>query len=260
MNATSHQHNSVEPDDNLNLTPLVGPDGEFWWEFRDPPRGTRFDSIEGFLRGEMRDATVESVLYAARLKNYSGYIKIGIVQLKTRSLRIIDAEIGEMIWESCRFEDLIVNRGNLTRAEAWISEQFSLHEGQRWRQAVPALRESRWLGYTETFYVPTPDEENELIRIVENSVGLFGLMGRYGFELGVRSLAISNEAQELHQSRLQQILEDIVHTADNRLSMAVASGDEQKIRFWQWRAKAAEYYWNKQSFVIDLPDELRLHP
>lgn len=260
MNATSHQHNSVEPEDDINLTSLAGPDGEFWWEFRDPPRGTRFDSIEGFLRGEMRDATAESVLYVARLKNYSGYIKIGTAQLKTRSLRIIDPEIGEVIWESCRFEDLIVYRGNLTRAEAWISEQLSLHEGQRWRQAVPALRESRWPGYTETFYVPTTDEENELIRIVENSVGLFGLMGRDGLELGVRSLAISNEAQELYQFRLQQILEDIVHTADNGLSIALASGDDQKIRFWKWKMKAAEYYWNNQSFAIDLPNELRLHP
>ena len=247
----------MEPHADLSLTALSGPDGEFWWEFRDPPRSNKFDSIEAFLRGEMRDATAESVLYLAHLRNYSGYIKIGIVQLKTRSLRIIDPEIGEFIWESCRFEDLIVNRGNLTRAEAWISEQLSLHEAQRWRQAVPDLRECKWPGYTETFFVPTPDEENEMVKIVENSVGLFGLMGMHGLEFGVKLLALSNEAQELYQARLQQILDNILATTEKRLAIAVASGDEQEVNDWQRRVKAAEFYLDNNSFTIDLPDSLR---
>ncbi|WP_259724976.1 hypothetical protein [Synechococcus sp. CS-1332] len=169
----------------------------------------------------------------------------------------MNPEIGEFVWESCHFEDLVVNRGNLTRAEAWISEQFSLHVGQRWRQAVPKLQERRWGGYTETFFVPTPEEENELIELVEGSVCMFCLMGMAGLELGIKHLALSDEARGLYQARVQQIIEHLLATAEDELAAAIAISDKQKIQYWQQRVKVAEYYLKHGSFTLRLPEDLR---
>jgi hypothetical protein len=242
--------------DDLNLSPLVEPedDDPNWWKFRDPPNRGKFDSIEAFLRGEMADASSESVLYLARLKNHSEYIKVGITQVRTRTLRMIDPEIGELIWESHQEDFLHVDRGNLTRAEAWIAEQIVLHEGQCSRQAIQILKESRWPGYTETFLAQTVKEEKALIDIAKASVNLIGLMGMHGFELGIKHLAISNEAKELYQARLEQILARISARANDRYVKAMASNDKQEIERCEKYLKRSEYYQENNSFTILYPE------
>ena len=85
-----------------------------------------FPSVTSLLDGLFPQKDEPSTVYLARLKNHPGFVKLGICQLKFRNMRRGDPEIGQIIWESCRIEDISVPCGDQTRAECWLFEQYIL--------------------------------------------------------------------------------------------------------------------------------------
>ena len=157
-----------------------------------------FPSITGFLDGSFPQKDEPSTAYVAELKNHLDYVKLGFCQLKSRGLRMSDPELGRLLWESCREEELVISCGDLTRSECWLFEQYLLVTLQEHREQVPELAEQKWPGYTETLRIPK-SQRGDFIKFVSDQVNLLLTTGYDGMAEMLDQVVVSAGDRELYR-------------------------------------------------------------
>lgn len=153
-----------------------------------------YDTVLDYLKGTLRYADSPSTIYVAGIKGHPDFVKIGFCQLSFRNQRRADPFIDEILYESCRDEDLQIMAGDMPRSMAFLLEQW-LHERlTNVREAIPELVEIKWPGRYETFRIPAVQRASFIDWIaatVDYQIG-------YGLELNMLDdLVSSSEEREL---------------------------------------------------------------
>lgn len=153
-----------------------------------------YDTVLGYLNGTLRYADSPSTVYVAGIKGHPDFVKIGFCQLSFRNQRRADPFIGEILYESCRDEELQIMAGDMPRSMAFLLEQW-LHERlTHTRETIPELVEIKWPGRFETFRIPAAQRAS-FVDWIAATVGF--QIGR-GLELNMLDdLVASAEEREL---------------------------------------------------------------
>ena len=156
-----------------------------------------YDTLLGYLDGTLRYADAPSTIYVAEIKGHPDFLKIGFCQLSFRNQRLADPYIGAMLYETCKDRDQLEAFGDLSRADAFLIEQF-LHESlTRYREVIPELQEVRWSGRFETFRLPGPARDS-CLEWLSHRIGSLRYQGFDGYEEMLDQLVSTAEEQELY--------------------------------------------------------------
>lgn len=124
------------------------------WKYNEPRQG-EYDSLMGMLEGRFRNASQPTLIYVCALRKHPCFVKVGITKAVANGLRFIDPEFGEILYDSSRDQEFNKRLGrDLPRVEAWLREQYIFAKYSEMRESIPALKDGKWSGWTETFRVP----------------------------------------------------------------------------------------------------------
>jgi hypothetical protein len=158
------------------------------WRFSEPEQG-EYDSLMSMLEGRFRNASQPTLVYVCTLRNHPLFVKVGITKAVANGLRFIDPEFGDILYDSSRDEEFNRKLGrDLPRAEAWLREQYIFRRYSGLRVSIPALKDSKWSGWTETFYAPNVSNERYILTSSANQ----GLRGSVAGRIS-RWLSIENK-------------------------------------------------------------------
>ena len=151
-----------------------------------------YDTLLGCLDGTLRYADAPSTIYVAGIKGHPDFVKVGFCQLSFRNQRRSDPYIDEILYESCRDQEIQIMHGDMTRVQCFLFEQWIHEQLTHVRETIPELMDQKWAGRFETFCIPAAQRKS-FVEWVDGIVN-FKLM----------------RGQEL------QMFDDLVSTAEER--------------------------------------------
>lgn len=161
------------------------------WEYSEPEQG-EFDSLIGLLDGRFRNARQPALIYVCSLRNHPSFVKVGITKASADGLRFVDPEMGDILYDSSRDEEFNSKLGrDLPRAEAWLREQYIFRRFSNKREYIPALKDRKWSGWTETFKIPNTANARYVRRNAANQSFRESIAGEIS-----RRLSITNKYVE----------------------------------------------------------------
>ena len=184
-----------------------------------------FPSVTSLLDGSFPQKDEPSTVYLARLKNHPGFVKLGICQLKFRNMRRGDPEIGQIIWESCRIEDISVPCGDQTRAECWLFEQYILELLNEHVEQIPELRDQKWPGYTETLRISTEKQHSFLEFDMAEAIDCF-VKGYDGLCKMLDQVVVSASDRELYRDVVQRWSDELAPARESLNARRIENGEE----------------------------------
>ena len=94
------------------------------------------------------------------MKHYPEYLKIGITKAGALNGRAANAELGTTLFSSCKDQEICGKLGrDLTRADAYLREQYLMNFFENDRTIIEDLASRKWGGFTETFFAPESKSE-----------------------------------------------------------------------------------------------------
>ena len=171
----------------------------------------RFESLTTYLDGTFENGIEPSSLYICSLHGHPEFVKLGFCSIKFRNLRHSDPLYKDVLFESCKDDEIAQKIGDIKRTDAWLYEQFILEKKTARREIIPELKDKKWSGYTETLHLPEEDREKFIQEFKTGILYSFrrDLIGLENWYKLIKELCMTDEDRNLFKSFWLDINYDI---------------------------------------------------